>query len=123
MNPDALSAIRRDIAAAMESAADFVERPASEHYQAAAGDGAVIATVGVGGQLLDVRITPQARRGVDNLTLGEHVRDAIRAAEAEAEQARTALLGSLTIGGRSVADILADPGAGLPGTVRPRRQR
>ncbi|MFI6232153.1 YbaB/EbfC family nucleoid-associated protein [Micromonospora sp. NPDC050784] len=122
MNPDALSAIRRDIAAAMESAADFVERPTGDHYQGAAGDGAVIATVGIGGQLLDVRITSQARRSVDNLTLGEHVRDAIRAAEAEAEQARNALLGSLTIGGRSVAEILADPGAAMPGTVRPRRQ-
>ncbi|MEV6345866.1 YbaB/EbfC family nucleoid-associated protein [Actinoplanes sp. NPDC051851] len=104
-------------------AAEAAENPPTEPHEAVVADGAVTAVVGPDGTLREVRIAANARRTIDNLTLGEHVRDAIQAAEEQAEQARTAVLGRITIGGRSVADIMADPGGALRTPPYQRRRR
>src|SRR5215469_13784942 len=59
----------------------------------------VVATVTGSGVLTEVRITEQARRHVDNLTLGDLVVEAVRAAEAAARQEMRDRLADVTIGG------------------------
>jgi DNA-binding protein YbaB len=96
---DLLRRLRAEIADALEKAADLVERAPEQEYQATSPDGMVTAAVTGGGRLLGIFIDPRARFDVDNITLGEQVRDAVNAAEADAAAALRRSLGGISVNG------------------------
>jgi DNA-binding protein YbaB len=75
-------------------------------FEGTASGGGVRATVNGLGVLTEVSIGELARRELDNLTLGDAVVEAIRAAGAAARQAMRDGMAGLTIAGRSLADFL-----------------
>jgi DNA-binding protein YbaB len=83
----------------------------AQSFEGSAAEGGVRATVTGLGVLTDVSIGELARRELDNLTLGDTVVEAIRAAEAAARQAMRDQMAELAIAGRSLADFLP-PGLG-----------
>lgn len=107
---DVLRRLRADLANALEKAADLVERVPEQECRATSPDGMVTATVSGGGRLLGISIGPRARLDVDNVTLGEHVRDAVNAADAEAAAVRRHFLGSMTINGAALDTFLTGEG-------------
>ncbi len=109
MSQGFVAKLREELAATLEAAADFAERAPVQRYEAAVADGEVAAAVSGGGGLLEVRISTAARRQIDNLTLGDHVVAAIRAAESQAADARAEMLDGLRISGIRISDVLANP--------------
>jgi DNA-binding protein YbaB len=94
-----LRRLRAEVAEALGKAADLVERVPDEEYQASSPDGMVTATVSGGSRLLGISIDPRARFDIDNITLGEYVRDAVNAADAEAAAALRRSLGDISVNG------------------------
>jgi DNA-binding protein YbaB len=106
--------LRLDIRRTLEAAADFAEQAPLQRYEATSADAAVRAVVSGTRELLELSFSPLAKREVDNHTLGDDVVAAVRAAERLADEARTLALGTLTIDGRPVGDLTADPQGLLP---------
>ncbi len=103
---DVLRRLRAEIADALEKAADLVETVPEQEYQATSPDEMVMVTVSGGGRLLGISIDPRARFDVDNVTLGEHVRDAVNAADAEAAAALRRSLGGMSVNGAALDAFL-----------------
>jgi DNA-binding protein YbaB len=103
---DVLRRLRAEIADALEKAADLVEQMPVQEYQATSPDEMVTATVSGGGRLLRISIDPRARSDVDNVTLGEHVRDAVNAADAEAAAVLRRSLGGMSVNGVALDTFL-----------------
>jgi DNA-binding protein YbaB len=79
--------LRAEIASVLGTAADLVESIPEQQYKATSPDGMVTVTVSGGSRLLGITVDPRARFNIDNVTLGEIVRDAVNAADAEAAAA------------------------------------
>ncbi|GII78350.1 hypothetical protein Sru01_33320 [Sphaerisporangium rufum] len=102
-------------ARAAEAARDWAAR----EFTGPAADGQVVATVDAFGTLRGLEIHVLARRRLDNVTLGEAIVAAVRAAESAAATAHRDLLGTLRPPGPgpALADLLAaGPGPARTGT-------
>src|SRR5712691_8065147 len=104
---DELQQSLADLADQVPKVAENVRRIAGEFgaspFEGASADGRITATVTGLGVLTDVRIGETARRELDNLSLGDAVAEAIRAAEAAARAALRDQMAGLLIGGRALA--------------------
>lgn len=107
---DVLRRLRAEIANALKSAAELVERLPEQRFEAASADGMVMATVSGGGRLLGISVDPRARLDLDNVTLGEQVRDAVNAAEAEAAMALRRTLAEMSINGVGLDAFMREAG-------------
>ena len=77
-----------------------------EGFSGTAADGGVTAVVSGLGGLREIRIGVQAKRSIDNQTLGLAVVEAVRNAEAAAREAMTQRFGNVSLLGVSAADFL-----------------
>lgn len=75
-------------------------------FEGTSAGGRITAVVTGLGELTDVRIGETARRELDNLSLGDAVAEAIRAAEANARATLRDQMAGLVLGGRSLAEFL-----------------
>ncbi|WP_406078546.1 YbaB/EbfC family nucleoid-associated protein [Micromonospora sp. NBC_00858] len=118
MRRQELARLVTEMTALLESATTETGRLAREVFVGTAADGMVTATVSGAKELLDISIAARAHRTVDNITLGEAVVEAVRAAEALAEERRAEVMSGLRLGGVGADAFLADPMSLLPrGTV------
>jgi len=88
-----------------EDSAGMAQRIQSEVVQGVAAEGRVVAYANGFGVVHDVQLDPLAMRELDNMTLGEAIRDAIIAAERASEAVRNEVLDELRVEGRSVREI------------------
>jgi DNA-binding protein YbaB len=73
--------------------------------------GLVTAVTDVMGTLREIRLHPTAHRTLDNLSLGDGVRDAVNAATAQAKEEYRRLLDTVEVFGIPLGQARADPGA------------
>jgi DNA-binding protein YbaB len=78
--------------------------------RAQAADGRIVATADLSGNLHEVEISPQAIRELDNLTLGDEVLKAIRAAREEARRRYADGLGSIQVMGSTLSALRTEVG-------------
>jgi len=83
----------------------------------------ITAVVDLYGNVRRIEFHPTARRRLDNLTLGDHVRDAVNAAVAKAQAEYRATLDGVNVFGMPLGQLRADPRAAArkliaDGTVR-----
>jgi DNA-binding protein YbaB len=99
-----------DLAGQVPKVTEDVRRIAREFgaspFEGSCADGRITATVTGLGVLSEVRIGETARRELDNLSLGDAVAEAIRAAEANSRAALRDQFAGLLIGRHSLADFL-----------------
>ncbi|TNH31706.1 YbaB/EbfC family nucleoid-associated protein [Micromonospora orduensis] len=103
-----------EVTALLETATSETGQLAREEFVGTAADGMVTATVSGAKELLDVSVAARAPRTVDNITLGEAVVEAVRAAEALADERRAEIMSGLRLGGVDVDTFLADPMSLVP---------
>ncbi|MEV0214919.1 YbaB/EbfC family nucleoid-associated protein [Micromonospora sp. NPDC050695] len=109
-----LAQLVTEMTALLETATSETGRLAREEFVGTAADGLVTATVSGAKELLDISVAARAHRTVDNSTLGEAVVEAVRAAEALADQRRSEIMSGLRLGGVDVDTFLADPMSLVP---------
>jgi DNA-binding protein YbaB len=80
----------------------------AQRFTGTALDDGVTVTVNGLGALLDITIGILAKRGTDNVTLGEAVVTAVGRAEAAAKEAMATQLATLTFDGRDLGDMSPD---------------
>ncbi|WP_327008803.1 YbaB/EbfC family nucleoid-associated protein [Dactylosporangium sp. NBC_01737] len=73
--------------------------------------GLVTAVTDAWGGLREIRLHPTARRRLDNLSLGDAVRDAVNAAAAQSRQEYRRVLDTINVFGIPLGEAKADPGA------------
>jgi DNA-binding protein YbaB len=105
---DDLSWLSREAPALVEEIRSAVEDVRRQRFTGATLDDGVSATVNGLGALLDVSISTLAKRGTDNLTLGEAVVAAVASAEAAAKAALADRLATLTFAGRALTPARSD---------------
>lgn len=74
-------------------------------FSGEAGDGRVVAVVNAIGVLERIDIDVLARRRLDNVSLGEAIVAAVRAAEAAAEQGKSQMMDSITCGETTMGEM------------------
>ncbi|NBE79806.1 YbaB/EbfC family nucleoid-associated protein [Micromonospora rubida] len=99
-----LNRLTADLPAAQEQASQVAAQIAEATFEGTAADGRISATVTGLGVVTKVRIGELARRGMDNLTLGEAVTEAVRAGEAVGRKALRDRMAELAIGGRALSE-------------------
>ncbi|GEM_PF-6696479 len=104
----AMSSAISAIEAAERQSADL----ALQHFDGTAADGLVSAVVSGSGEIVKIRILPQARRDMDNISLGEAVVEAVGSAMRQSDECRAQIVRDVTIMGRRAADVL--PGLSFP---------
>jgi DNA-binding protein YbaB len=107
---DVLRQLRTEISNALAGAAELIESIPERRYEATSSDGMVTAVVSGSGGLLGVSVDPRARWELDNIALGEAVRDTVNAAEAKAAEALNGSLGNISIHDVSLDSVLKKSG-------------
>ncbi|MCO6006944.1 YbaB/EbfC family nucleoid-associated protein [Actinoallomurus purpureus] len=110
--PIDLEQLAQELPKIKERASAIAAEVVQSSFEGSSADERVVATVTGAGVLTAVRITELARRQVDNLTLGDLVVEAVRAAEAAARQEMRDRLAEVTIGGESLGKYVPDPRTG-----------
>ncbi|MEV6346446.1 YbaB/EbfC family nucleoid-associated protein [Actinoplanes sp. NPDC051851] len=123
MDLNDLRRLTADLPSMIARATAFAEQSTSAEYQVSSPEGEVAVRVSGSKELLEIRISPEAKRRVDNLTLGELVTATVRAAEQAADDAREEFLASVRIGDHTVADLMRDPSSLIPNAPAPRDPR
>jgi nucleoid-associated protein EbfC len=86
-----------------------------QDFTGSSDEGRIIATVNAAKLLKELQIDIRAKRELDNLTLGDRIVEAIKAAEDAAEQARLGVFKGLEFGGVSLNELMdKGPIAALP---------
>ncbi|WP_238011438.1 YbaB/EbfC family nucleoid-associated protein [Dactylosporangium sp. AC04546] len=105
---DVLSLLGRlsaDLPAVQEEASRAAAEVAAETFEGTAADGRIVARVTGLGVVTEVTIGELARRGMDNLSLGDAVTEAVRAGEDAGRRALRERMAGLTIGGRPLSEL------------------
>jgi DNA-binding protein YbaB len=87
------------------------ERLAAIECTASDESGLVEAVTDASGNVRAIRLHPTARRRLDNLTLGDRVRDAVNAAAARSREEYRRVLDTVEVFGIPLGEARADPGA------------